>query len=56
MVEDYEYWEGRVPTFDGLLSCRVLSVPLKTMNRVIGAINITDANRTDPSALGNPVA
>jgi PAS domain S-box-containing protein len=41
-VEDYVRWEGRAPLFDSIPFHRVLGVPLKVGNRVLGVINITD--------------
>ncbi|MBN2393958.1 MAG: PAS domain S-box protein [Anaerolineae bacterium] len=45
MVEDYREWEGRSPTFEKLGARRVLSVPLKARNRVIGTLNVTDTEQ-----------
>ncbi|MBN1935565.1 MAG: PAS domain S-box protein [Anaerolineae bacterium] len=45
MVEDYQSWEGRSPVFDKLGARRVLSVPLKARNYVIGTLNVTDTEQ-----------
>ena len=42
MVDDYCQWEGRAPVWEGKHFRRVLGVPLKIGDRIIGVINITD--------------
>ncbi len=48
MVKDYGHWEGRATIFDDASFRRTLSVPLRTRNRMIGALSITDIHQTDP--------
>jgi len=47
MVEDYRSWEGRAPVYEGSPYRRVLGVPLKIEDRVIGVINITDDEKVN---------
>ena len=47
-VENYEGWPGRVDLFASVAFGRVLGVPLRIGNRVIGVISITDNQRTGP--------
>jgi len=42
MVEDYLNWEGIAPVYTGRPFRRVLGVPMKVGDRVIGVINATD--------------
>jgi signal transduction histidine kinase/CheY-like chemotaxis protein/putative methionine-R-sulfoxide reductase with GAF domain len=42
MIEDYASWEGRTAVYEKAVFRRVLGVPLKVGDRVIGVINITD--------------
>jgi len=47
-VEDYQRWEGRAEVFAASPFRRVLGVPLKIGNRVIGVINVTDDQNVGP--------
>ena len=47
-VEDYHTWPGRSTVFDALEFQRVLAVPLKTNQAVIGVLDVFDNDRTDP--------
>lgn len=42
VVEDYMNWPGRAAVYEGQPFRRVVGVPLKIQDRVIGVINITD--------------
>ena len=42
LVDDYHRWTGRAPVYEKATFRRVLGVPLKLGNRVIGVLNITD--------------
>ncbi|HOU12096.1 MAG TPA: PAS domain S-box protein [Anaerolineae bacterium] len=46
MVEDYQQWDGRAVVFDKANVRRILSVPLKTRNRIIGVLNLFDTEHT----------
>jgi PAS domain S-box-containing protein len=46
MVADYSSWEGKAAVWAGEPFRRVLGVPLKIGDRVIGVINITDDEQT----------
>lgn len=46
MVADYRAWEGRATVYAATPFRRVLGVPLKTGDSVIGVINVTDDQRT----------
>ncbi len=48
MVEDYGQWEGRAAIYADFPFRRVLAVPLKIQDRVIGVLNVTDDDKTDP--------
>jgi len=48
MVEDYHNWEGRAAVFADSPFRRMLGVPLKVRDKVIGVINVTDEHRTGP--------
>jgi PAS domain S-box-containing protein len=45
-VEDYSVWPGRASVYDGDVFRRVLGVPLKMGQRVLGVLNVTDAQQT----------
>ncbi|MCX6028331.1 MAG: PAS domain S-box protein [Chloroflexi bacterium] len=45
-IEDYDRWPGRSTVYAGSSFHRVLGVPLKVQNRVIGVLNVTDDRRT----------
>jgi PAS domain S-box-containing protein len=45
MVADYRVWEGRAAVYAGTPFRRVLGVPLRVGERVIGVINVTDDER-----------
>ncbi len=45
MVPDYHTWEGRAPIFADDPFHRVIGVPLKVRDQIIGVINITDDQR-----------
>ncbi len=46
VVEDYRTWEARLRIFDSSPLRRVLGVPLKAKENVIGVINMVDRTRT----------
>ena len=48
MVVDYQHWEHRALVYDGADIRRVLGVPMKVGQRVIGVIDITDSQKTGP--------
>ncbi|MEJ2209318.1 MAG: PAS domain S-box protein [Anaerolineae bacterium] len=48
IVSDYGHWEGRAGAYEREHFRRVLGLPLKIGERVIGVINITDDRHTDP--------
>jgi len=48
IVTDYRIWEGRAEVYEGEPFRRVLGVPLKIGERVIGVINITDNQSMEP--------
>jgi two-component system cell cycle sensor histidine kinase/response regulator CckA len=47
MVGEYHLWEGRTPIYEASHLCRVLGVPLRVGNRIIGVINVTDDRKTE---------
>jgi PAS domain S-box-containing protein len=48
MIDDYSRWEGRAAAFAEAPFHRVLGVPLKVKERVIGVIDVTDDAQTGP--------
>ncbi|PWH12054.1 MAG: hypothetical protein DDG60_14735 [Anaerolineae bacterium] len=48
MVFDYSQWENRANVYDAVKFRRILGAPLIVKERVIGVINVTDDQRTDP--------
>jgi diguanylate cyclase (GGDEF)-like protein len=48
MVSDYESWKGKAEVYQGISFRRVLGVPLKSREKVIGVINVTDDRQTGP--------
>jgi len=48
MVPSYHEWAGRAPAYERTPARRVLGVPLKAGERVIGVINVGDDQRFDP--------
>ena len=46
VVADYDHWEGRATAFANADFKRVLGVPLKVGQRVIGVLNMTDMKRS----------
>ncbi|MHB8776213.1 MAG: hybrid sensor histidine kinase/response regulator [Anaerolineales bacterium] len=48
VVDDYQHWAGRSRKFKGVNFGHALSVPLKIGGRVLGVIDVTDDQRTDP--------
>jgi PAS domain S-box-containing protein/putative nucleotidyltransferase with HDIG domain len=46
MVADYQAWEGQAEVYRNLAFRRVLGVPMKVGDRVIGVINLTDDSAT----------
>ncbi len=46
MVEDYQQWAGRAVVLDKANVRRILSVPLKTRNRIIGVLDLFDTEHT----------
>ncbi len=53
IVEDYLNWPGRVKPFADSDFRRVLGVPLKVKNQVIGVINVTDHQKTGAFSEGD---
>jgi diguanylate cyclase (GGDEF)-like protein len=47
-VEDYHNWPGRSTVYDSVEFRRVLAVPLKTNQAVIGVLDVLDNDRSDP--------
>jgi PAS domain S-box-containing protein len=47
-IEDYSNWPGHASIYDGAPFRRVMGVPLRVKGNVIGVINITDDQQTDP--------
>jgi len=45
VIEDYSEWEGRAEIYKDYPFRRVLAVPLKVGDRIIGALNITDTQK-----------
>ena len=45
-VEDYRKWQGRASAYNDSDFRRVLGVPLKVKNQVIGVINVSDLSRS----------
>jgi PAS domain S-box-containing protein len=48
MIDDYRQWEGQAAVYAGSPFRRVLGVPLRVGDRVIGAINVTDDEQVGP--------
>ena len=48
MVDDYSHWEGRAAAFAEAPFHRVLGVPLKVNDRVVGVIDVTDDVQAGP--------
>ena len=48
MVTDYVHWEGRLETYREDPIQRILGVPLKVGQRVIGVLSVADDSRADP--------
>ncbi len=48
MTEDYRGWEGRAAAFQDTPFRRVLGVPLKSSDEVIGVIDVTDTQQSGP--------
>jgi PAS domain S-box-containing protein len=46
VVPDYRVWEGRAQVFEGTSFRRVVGVPLKRGDKIIGVINISDDHRS----------
>jgi PAS domain S-box-containing protein len=46
LVDDYQVFEKRANQYDGIPFGRVLAVPMKLRDRVIGVITVTDERRT----------
>jgi PAS domain S-box-containing protein len=46
MIEDYSHWTGRAVVFADIPLQRVLGIPLKVKDRIIGVINVSDVERT----------
>ncbi len=47
-VTDYSQWDGKADVYQNSPFRRVLGVPMKVGGRVIGAINVTDSEKTIP--------
>lgn len=47
MVSDYAAWEGRAPIFRQSVFKRVLAVPLRLRDTILGVIDLADDRRTD---------
>lgn len=45
MIPNYQQWEGRTKIFASQKIGRVLGMPLKVKDRVVGVINVTDPDR-----------
>ena len=48
LVTDYSHWEGRSEIYESTPLQRVLAVPMRVGDRVIGVINIVDDDQTEP--------
>lgn len=48
MIDNYELWDERAPVYNGFKLRRVLAVPLKIQDRIIGVINAIDDQATTP--------
>jgi PAS domain S-box-containing protein len=48
MIPDYSAWAGRAAIFSSGHFRRVLGVPLKVRDKIIGVINVTDNQKTGP--------
>ncbi|MGC9335037.1 MAG: GAF domain-containing protein, partial [Anaerolineae bacterium] len=48
LVADYSRWEGRSKLYEDAAFQRVLAVPMRVGDRVIGVINIVDDDQTEP--------
>ncbi len=48
MVDDHLHWDGRAGVYADMQTRRVLGVPLKVGDRVIGVINVADDQKTGP--------
>jgi PAS domain S-box-containing protein len=46
VVPDYRFWEGRAAVYEGTPFHRVVGVPLKRGDKIIGVINISDDHRS----------
>ena len=46
VVPDYHVWEGRAAVYEGTPFRRVVGVPLKRGDKIIGVINISDDHRS----------
>jgi PAS domain S-box-containing protein len=44
-VDDYSLWDGRAEVYEGAPFRRVLAVPLRSGDRIIGVVNIDGGNR-----------
>jgi PAS domain S-box-containing protein len=41
IVDDYQQWEGRAPTYDGLPVAAVVGVPVQWGGRLLGVVNVS---------------
>jgi len=48
MVDDHLHWDGRAGVYADIQTRRVLGVPLKVGDRVIGVINVADDQKVGP--------
>ena len=48
MVDDHLHWEGRAGVYADIQTRRVLGVPLKVGERVVGVINVADDQKVGP--------
>jgi GAF domain-containing protein len=48
LVADYDHWEGRSTIYEDAHFQRVLAVPMRVGDRVIGVISVVDDDQTEP--------
>ena len=46
MIDDYSTWDDRAAVYEGVPFARVLAVPLRFSDRIIGVVNIDGGNRS----------
>ncbi len=47
-VEDYQAWPHKAAVFSDMPIHRLLAIPLKVGDRILGVLNVTDAEKTGP--------